>query len=118
VIATNTSTLSVTELARATAYPGRVLGLHFFVPAHASKLLEIVRLGWLGQKAGRGFYRYLDGSWEAIPDPEVDRLIEKLAAERGITRRRISDEEIVERCLLSLVNAGAIVLEEGIAALP
>jgi 3-hydroxyacyl-CoA dehydrogenase len=43
LIATNTSTLSVTELARATARPGRILGLHFFVPAHASKLLEIVR---------------------------------------------------------------------------
>ncbi len=43
VIATNTSTLSVTELGRATANPSRVLGMHFFVPAHASKLLEIVR---------------------------------------------------------------------------
>ena len=43
VIATNTSTLSVTELGRATAHPSRVLGMHFFVPAHASKLLEIVR---------------------------------------------------------------------------
>ncbi|HXZ40381.1 MAG TPA: 3-hydroxyacyl-CoA dehydrogenase NAD-binding domain-containing protein, partial [Terriglobales bacterium] len=42
LLATNTSTLSVTELARATAHPGRVMGLHFFVPAHASKLLEIV----------------------------------------------------------------------------
>ena len=43
LIATNTSTLSVTEIARATAHPERVLGMHFFVPAHASKLLEIVR---------------------------------------------------------------------------
>ena len=46
VIATNTSTLSVTDLARATAHPERVLGLHFFVPAHASKLLEIVRTSY------------------------------------------------------------------------
>jgi 3-hydroxyacyl-CoA dehydrogenase len=226
LIATNTSTLSVTELARATAHPERVLGLHFFVPAHASKLLEIVRtshtspdslstafhvakllkktavvsrdafgfignrmmldgywreaehlllegatpaqvdnalenfgfamgpqrvsdlggndvgtkarvqlfkresrpdpyfviadrlteLGRLGQKTGRGFYRYESGSREAVPDPEVVSLIEKLASKRGIKRRAISDQEIVERCLLSLINVGAMVLEEGIAA--
>jgi 3-hydroxyacyl-CoA dehydrogenase len=226
LIATNTSTLSVTELARVTAHPERVLGLHFFVPAHASKLLEIVRtgysspeslstafrvakllkkvavvardgfgfignrmmldgywreaellvlecaiparvdtalenfgfamgphrvsdlggndvgtkarlqlfkresrpdpyfviadrlteLGWLGQKTGRGFYRYESSSREAVPDPEVVSLIEKLAAERGIKRREISDQEIIERCALSMINVGAMVLEEGIAA--
>jgi 3-hydroxyacyl-CoA dehydrogenase len=225
LIATNTSTLSVTQLARATAHPQRVLGLHFFVPAHASKLLEIVRtsdtspdslstafrvakllkktaavardafgfignrmmldgcwreaeqlllegatpsqvdaalenfgfamgpqrvsdlggndvgtkarlelfkresrpdpyfviadllteMGRLGQKTG-GFYRYESGSREAVPDPEVISLIEKLASERGIKRRAISDQEIVERCLLSLINVGAMALEEGIAA--
>ena len=225
LIATNTSTLAVTELALATAHPGRVLGLHFFVPAHASKLLEIVRtvhtsseslftafhvakllkkvavvsrdafgfignrmmldgywreaeqlllegatpaqvdtaleyfgfamgpqrvsdlggndvgtrariqlfkregrpdpyfviadrlteMGRLGQKTGRGFYRYESGGREAVPDPEVISLIEKLASERGIKRREISDQEIVERCILSLINVGAMVLEEGIA---
>ena len=225
VIATNTSTLSVTELGRATAHPSRVLGMHFFVPAHASKLLEIVRgqdtaletlatalhvakllrkvpvvsgdafgfignrmmldgyfreaeqlllegasplqvdtaleqfgfamgpqrvtdlggndvgtkvrlqlyqresrpdpyfviadrlteLGRLGQKTGRGFYRYADGGREALPDSEVISLIEGLAAERGIARRQISDDEIVERCVLALINLGAMVLEEGIA---
>ncbi len=226
LLASNTSTLSVTELARATAHPERVLGLHFFVPAHASKLLEIVRTGYtsleslstafrvakllkkvavvsgdgfgfignrmmldgywreaeqlllegatpeqvdnalenfgfamgpqrvtdmggndvgtkaraqlfkresrpdpyfviadrlteigrLGQKTGRGFYRYESGSREAVPDPEVISLIEKLASERGILRREISDQEIVERCMLSLINVGAMVLEEKSAA--
>lgn len=226
LIATNTSTLSVTELARATAHPERILGLHFFVPAHASKLLEIVRtdhtsseslstafrvarvlkksavvsrdafgfignrmmldgyfreaeqlllegatpsqvdtalenfgfamgpqrvsdlggndvgtkarvqlfkresrpdpyfaiadrlteMGRLGQKTGRGFYCYEDGSHEAASDPEVIELIEKLAADRSIRRREINDREIVERCILSLINVGAMVLEEGIAA--
>jgi 3-hydroxyacyl-CoA dehydrogenase len=225
LIATNTSTLSVAELARATAHPERVLGLHFFVPAHASKLLEIVRtadarpeslstalhfakllkkvavvardafgfignrmmldgywreaellllegatpaqvdaalenfgfamgpqrvsdmggndvgtkarvqffkresrpdpyfviadrlteLGRLGQKTGRGFYRYESGSREAMSDPEVITLIEQLAAERDILRREISEQEIVERCVLSLINVGAMVLEEKIA---
>jgi 3-hydroxyacyl-CoA dehydrogenase len=226
VIATNTSTLSVTELGRATAHPGRVVGLHFFVPAHASKLLEVVRsddtlpetlstafwvakllkkvavvsrdaygfignrmmldgyfreaeqlllegatprqvdtaledfgfamgpqrvsdlggndvgtkarlqlfkretrpdpyfviadrlteMDRLGQKTGRGFYRYENGSREAVSDPEVIKLIEQLASERGVQQRKISDHEIVERCILSLINVGAMVLEEGIAA--
>lgn len=225
VIATNTSTLSVTELGRATAHPSRVLGMHFFVPAQVSKLLEIVRgqdtaletvatalhvakllrkvpvvsgdafgfignrmmldgyfreaeqlllegasplqvdtaleqfgfamgpqrvsdlggndvgtkvrlqlyrhemrqdpyfviadrlteLGRLGQKTGRGFYRYEGGGREALPDSEVIPLIERLAAERGIARRQISDDEIVERCILALINVGAMVLDEGIA---
>jgi len=226
LIATNTSTLSVTELGRATAHPSRVLGLHFFAPAHVTKLLEIVRgsdtspemlatalevakllkkipvvsgdtfgfignrmmldgyfreaeqlllegasprqvdtalegfgfamgpqrvsdlggndvgtkvriqlyrresradpyfviadqltkLGRLGQKTGRGFYRYENGSREALPDPAVTQLIEALSAERNIRRREISEQEIVERCTLALINVGAMVLEEGVAA--
>ena len=225
-LATNTSTLSVTELGRATAHSDRVLGLHFFSPANATKLLEVVRsddtsraaletalqvakllrkvpvvardafgfignrmmldgyfreaehlllegaspaqvdaalerfgfamgpqrvsdlagndvgtkaraelykralrpdpyfviadrlteLGRLGQKTGRGFYRYETGAREAVPDPEVARIIEALAADRGIVRREIGEEEIVERCLLALINVGAQVLEEGVAA--
>jgi 3-hydroxyacyl-CoA dehydrogenase len=226
LIATNTSTLSITELGRATAHPHRVLGLHFFAPAHVTKLLEIVRggdtsaeslaialhiakslkkipvvsgdgfgfignrmmldgyfreaeqlllegasptqvdtalenfgfamgplrvsdlggndvgtkariqlckletrpdpyfviahrlteLGRLGQKTGRGFYHYEPGSREALPDPDVIKIIDDLASKRRITRSKISDEEIVERCVLSLINVGAMVLDEGIAA--
>jgi 3-hydroxyacyl-CoA dehydrogenase len=226
LIATNTSTLSITELARATRRPGRVLGLHFFAPANVTKLLEIVRggdtapeslasalqvakllkkvpvvagdafgfignrmmldgyfreaeqlllegaspeqvdtaleqfgfamgpqrvsdlggndvgtkarlqlyqhesrpdpyfviadrlteLGRLGQKTGRGFYRYESGSREALLDPEVTAIIETLASQRKIARREISNDEIVERCLLALINVGAMVLDEGIAA--
>jgi len=226
LIATNTSTLSVTELGRATRHPDRVLGLHFFAPANVTKLLEIVRsrdsaaealatalsiakllkkvpvvsgdafgfignrmmldgyfreaerlllegaspmqidtalekfgfamgpqrvsdlggndvgtkariqlykhesrpdpyfviadrlteLGRLGQKTGRGFYRYENGSRDATPDPDVTLLIETLASQRGIARREIGDDEIVERCLLALINVGAMVLDEGIAA--
>lgn len=225
LIATNTSTLSVTELGRATKNPGRVLGLHFFAPANVTKLLEIVRgsdttaetlaaalqvakllkkvpvvsgdafgfignrmmldgyfreaeqlllegaspaqvdaalerfgfamgpqrvsdlggndvgtkartelykresrpdpyfviadrlteLGRLGQKTGCGFYRYESGLREAMPDAEVTALIETLAAQRGIVQREIGDDEIVERCLLALINVGAMVLEERIA---
>ena len=226
LIASNTSTLSVTELGRSTAHPDRVCGLHFFAPAQVTKLLEIVRgagtspealatalkvakllkkipvvaadafgfignrmmldgyfreaellllegaspmqvdtaleafgfamgpqrvsdlsgidvgtkariqlfqrksrpdpyfviadhlteLGRLGQKTGRGFYRYETGGREALPDPEVMKLIEALSAERAIRRREISDQEIVERCILALINVGAMVLDEAIAA--
>jgi 3-hydroxyacyl-CoA dehydrogenase len=226
LIASNTSTLSVTELARSTPHPERVAGLHFFSPAHIMKLLEIVRgkdttpqmlgvtlkvskllkkigvvandgfgfignrmmldgyfreaellllegaapvqvdgalekfgfamgphrvsdlggtdvgtkariqlfkrerrpdpyfviadhltqLGRLGQKSGAGFYRYEPGGRDAFPDPEVDAIIGRLAAERGIARRAIPEAEIVERCILSLILVGAVVLEEGIAA--
>ena len=226
LIASNTSTLSVTELARATGHPSRVVGLHFFAPANVTRLLEIVRgkdtaaetlvtalqvakllkkvpvvsgdafgfignrmmldgyfreaeqlllegaspmqvdaaleqfgfamgpqrvsdlggndvgtkariqlykretrpdpyfviadrlteLGRLGQKTGRGFYRYESGSRDAMPDPEVTALIETLASQRDIARRKIEDSEIVERCILALINVGAMVLEEGIAS--
>ncbi|HME37687.1 MAG TPA: 3-hydroxyacyl-CoA dehydrogenase NAD-binding domain-containing protein [Steroidobacteraceae bacterium] len=226
LIASNTSTLSVTELARATAHPRRFAGLHFFSPAHIMKLLEIVRgedtapqtlgvalqvsrvlkkiavvandgfgfignrmmldgyfreaeqlmlegaspgevdsalerfgfamgpqrvsdlggtdvgtkaraqlykrenrpdpyfviadeltrLGRLGQKSGSGFYRYASGGRDALPDSDVSALIEQLAAQRGIVRRSIPEDEIVERCVLSLILMGARVLEEGIAS--
>ena len=226
LLATNTSTLSVTELGRATAHPGRVAGLHFFSPAHVMKLLEVVHgedtspeilsvamqvgsllgkvavvardsfgfignrmmldgyfreaealllegatpaqvdgalerfgfamgphrvsdlggtdvgsraraelfkrearpdpyfvvadrltaLGRLGQKTGAGFYRYAAGGRDALDDPDVDGIVRALAAERGIARREVGDAEIVERCMLALVNVGAAVLQEGVAA--
>ena len=71
--------------------------------------------GRLGQKAGKGWYRYEPGKRDPIPDPEVRALIEAYSAQHGITRRRISDQEIVERTVFALVNEGARLLEEGIA---
>jgi 3-hydroxyacyl-CoA dehydrogenase len=75
---------------------------------------RLVELGRLGQKAGRGWYRYADDH-KPIPDPEVLKLIESVAREHKIERRSISDEEILERTLYALVNEGARVLEAGIA---
>jgi len=77
---------------------------------------RLTELGRLGQKTGRGFYRYESGSRDAMPDPEVTALIETLASQRDIARRKIEDSEIVERCILALINVGAMVLEEGIAS--
>ncbi len=223
ILATNTSTLDVDEIASATSRPEQVIGLHFFSPAHIMKLLEIVRgkrtskpviatsmklaktlqkvgvlvgvchgfvgnrilypyrreafflveegatpqqvdkvitdfglpmgpfamgdlagldIGWrvrqaqgkpegerysgtiadrlceqghFGQKTGQGFYKYDKGSRTPKPYPELDAIIAEVAAEQGVERREISDEEILERCIYPMVNEGCKILEEGIA---
>jgi 3-hydroxyacyl-CoA dehydrogenase len=224
ILATNTSTLDVDEIAAVTARPESVLGLHFFSPANVMKLLEVVRagrtsketlatamklaktikkvgvvagvcdgfignrmlhsyareagflleegalpqqvdkviedfgfamgpfrvsdlagldVGWyirkrqaatrpahlryskvadqicemgrFGQKTGAGWYRYESGNRTPIPDPAIEALIVKASKDAGIERRRISDQEILERCMYALINTGANILEEGIA---
>ena len=224
IMATNTSSLDVDEIAAVTSRPEQVVGLHFFSPANVMRLLEIVRgertspevlssaldlsrrigkvgvvvgvcdafaanrmlypyaqqaqflieegalpeqidrviyefgfpmgpfglgdlagldVGWrvrqhreptrpkhlryssiadrlyemgrYGQKTGKGWFRYEEGSRAPIPDPEVEQLIVRTSEELGIERRDISDEEILERCLFALVNEGARVLDEGIS---
>ena len=76
---------------------------------------RICELGRFGQKTGAGWYRYAAGSRTPIPDPVIDALIAECAAGAGITRRTVSDEEIIERTMYALVNEGAKILEEGIA---
>ena len=66
-----------------------------------------------GQKTGRGFYIY-DGR-NKTEDPEVIEMSQLAAEELNIPRRTITDEEIVQRCLFSMINEGARILEEGIA---
>lgn len=68
-----------------------------------------------GQKSGRGYYRYESGSREAIIDESVEALVIASSEQAGFKRRVISDEEIIDRCILALVNEGARILEEGIA---
>jgi 3-hydroxyacyl-CoA dehydrogenase len=226
LLASNTSTLDIDELARASGRPAQVIGHHFFSPANVMKLLEIVRgretspetiatslklakrlgkvgvvvgncfgfvanrmlayymreacllleegasvpqidgaltdfgmpvgpfgmqdiagidvgarirqhlksigqtradgpqsevpdrlyeMGRYGQKTGSGWYRYEPGNRTPIPDPLVDRLAEDAARGRGITRRRVADEEIIARIMTALANEGARVLEDGYA---
>lgn len=225
ILASNTSTLDLNRLAAATADPSRVVGLHFFSPAHIMRLLEIVRgsatardvlatalafakqmqkvpvvagvcdgfignrmfeeclrqayflleegalpaqvdgalerfgmamgplkvmdlagqdigykirqrrmaehpdrpysripdllceSGRLGQKTSAGFYDYADGR-KPVRSEAVEALIRNVSRERGIDRREISDEEIVERCIFALVNEGAKIVDEGIAVRP
>ncbi len=225
IIASNTSSLSLTALASAVANPGRVIGLHFFSPANVMRLLEVVRgaqtadatilaglalakklrkvgvvvgdgfgfvgnrmmldgyfreaetmllqgvapqridavmekfgfamgpnrvndmagidvgtrvraelmkresrpppyhvvsdaltaLGHLGQKTGRGIYRYEARDRTPLPNAELALLTRALAEKHGITPRELEDPEIEERCVLSLVNVGAQILDEGLA---
>jgi 3-hydroxyacyl-CoA dehydrogenase len=217
VLATNTSTLDVNEIASATKRPESVIGTHFFSPANVMRLLENVRgtktsrtaiatamavgrrigkvpvlvgvcygfvgnrmlhqrgqqaeklilegalphqvdkvltdfgfpmgpfamgdlagldVGWrirkgrgvkspvadricelgrFGQKTGAGYFRYEKGDRTPIPDAEVEKIIVDVATGMGITRRPISDQEILERLLYPMVNEGAKILEEKIA---
>jgi 3-hydroxyacyl-CoA dehydrogenase len=78
----------------------------------------LAELGRFGQKSGRGFYRYDEPGGERIPDPEVLELIRAEAARLGVSQREIHDGEIVGRCIVALINEGAAILEEGIAASP
>lgn len=224
ILASNTSYLDINALAAETARPSRVIGAHFFSPAHVMKLLEVVRgaetdravvrtfmelgrrlgkipvavgvchgfvgnrmlrayarqaqlillegatpaqvdgamehwgmamgplavgdlagldigyrsrrdqgmepgsiaeyavadalveQGRLGQKSGRGYYDYTPGGRQ--PDAAVESLIREVAGRHGIAQRQIEDAEISERLLLALVNEGAAIVEEGIAARP
>lgn len=77
---------------------------------------RLAEQGRFGQKTGAGVYRYEAGSRKPLPDPEVEALIAAWRAEKGITPRTVSDREILERCLYVMVNEGAKILEEGIAA--
>jgi 3-hydroxyacyl-CoA dehydrogenase len=76
---------------------------------------RICEMGRFGQKTGAGWYRYEPGKRDALRDPIVEELIVNVSKELGIARRKVSDEEIVERCIFALVNEGAKILEEKIA---
>jgi len=217
VLATNTSTLDVDEIASATKRPESVIGTHFFSPANVMRLLENVRgqksskttiatamtvgrrigkvpvlvgvcygfvgnrmlhqrglqaeklilegaaphqvdrvltdfgfpmgpfamsdlagldVGWrirkgrgakapvadricelgrFGQKTGAGYFRYEKGDRTPVPDLEVEKIIVDVATSMGITRRAISDDEILQRLLYPMVNEGAKILDEKIA---
>ncbi len=83
-------------------------------PGYAIVADRLYAAGHYGQKTGRGFYCY-DGR-QRSDNPEVEQLAVAAAAELGIQRREISDQEILERCLYPLVNEGAQILDEGIAS--
>ena len=82
-----------------------------------SKTADLLcEMGRFGQKVGKGWYDYQAGKRDAIPNKEVEDMVVKHRAAMGITPRKISDEEIVQRLVFSLVNEAAHILEDGIAS--
>lgn len=81
-----------------------------------SKTADLLcELGRFGQKTGAGWYDYVPVKRDAIPSKLVEDMIARHRSEMGITPRKISDEEIVQRLVFALVNEGARIVEEGIA---
>jgi len=78
----------------------------------------VLSRGWLGQKTGTGWYDYPPGARKPAENHELMPLIEAHSASLGLERRKIGADEIVERCLLALVNEGAAILAEGVAQRP
>jgi len=79
---------------------------------------QLCEAGRFGQKTGKGFYLYEAGSRTPRPDPDVENLIVETSARHGVARRPIDKQEIVERLIYPMINEGARILEEGIAARP
>ncbi|MDP5132775.1 MAG: 3-hydroxyacyl-CoA dehydrogenase NAD-binding domain-containing protein [Paraglaciecola sp.] len=77
---------------------------------------RLVEQGRVGLKAGKGAYLYAEGSRVPIPDPAVTAIAKQEAERLGVEQRNISDQEILERIIFPLINEGALILEEGIAA--
>jgi 3-hydroxyacyl-CoA dehydrogenase len=77
---------------------------------------RICELGRFGQKSGAGWYDYKPGERAAIPSEAVTKIVLEESERLGLKRRKVSDEEIVERALYALINEGARILEEGVAA--
>ena len=84
-------------------------------PLHAKIGDELCEQNRFGQKNGKGYYNYSEGSRAPNAAPENEALYEKISQENGFTRRDISDEEIVDRCILALINEGVDILSEGVA---
>ncbi len=78
----------------------------------------IAEAGRYGQKTQKGYYRYEEGRRAPIRDPEVEAIIVAASKKLGVTRRPISNDEILGRMLYPMINEGARILDEGVAARP
>lgn len=78
----------------------------------------MVEQGWLGQKTGRGYYIYGAGERQGVPNGDVLKMLAEHRGRKGIVPRKFTDREIRDRILLTIVNAGARLLGEGVAARP
>jgi 3-hydroxyacyl-CoA dehydrogenase len=89
---------------------------HLQQPGARQAFIEdrLCEMGRYGQKTGAGWYKY-DENRRAIPDAEISAEIRRWAGAVGVAQREVSAEEIVDRCVLALVNEGARILEEKMA---
>ncbi len=81
-------------------------------------IMKLCDLGRLGQKTGKGWYRYEPGDRTPQRDPELEQYIAEESTRMGIARQPMSEEEILKRCVYGMVNEGAKLLEQGIALRP
>lgn len=84
----------------------------------ADLILKLCDLGRLGQKSGKGWYRYEQGDRSPQRDPDVEQYIVQESVRMGIERRPMSEDEIIKRCLYGMINEGARLLDQGIALRP
>ena len=84
-------------------------------PLHAKIGDELCENDRFGQKSSKGYYNYNEGSRAPSPAPENEEVYKRISEENGFERKDITDEEIVDRCILALINEGADILSEGVA---
>ena len=84
-------------------------------PSYYQADFALVEAGRLGQKNGKGYYRYLPGDRARHEDPEAIAILQQRARELGVAPQSHSDQEILERCLYPLINEGFRILEQGVA---
>jgi 3-hydroxyacyl-CoA dehydrogenase len=83
-------------------------------PSYYQADFALAEAGRLGQKNGKGYYRYEAGDRERHDDPEALALLHARAKQLGVPQRVHSEREILERCLYPLLNEGFRILEEGV----
>jgi 3-hydroxyacyl-CoA dehydrogenase len=79
---------------------------------------RLCEMGRRGQKSGAGYYNYDPETRARSPEPKVAELIANFAREKGMTQREFSDQEIIERCVLAVINEGAKIVQEGVVIRP
>ncbi|MGC1519907.1 MAG: 3-hydroxyacyl-CoA dehydrogenase NAD-binding domain-containing protein [Steroidobacteraceae bacterium] len=84
-------------------------------PAYYQADFALHAAGRLGQKNGKGYYKYLPGDRTRHDDPEAIDILRDTARRLAIPQRAHGTDEIVERCLYPLINEGIRILEEGVA---
>ena len=76
---------------------------------------QLCTRGRLGQKTGGAFYDYQDGSRTPVPNAEIEQLVQEVSSNAGITRKEISEDDMLKRMIYAMVNEAAKILDEGIA---